>query len=85
MTKKHVSYPIDIEWETWRIGEIIRSRRSDLRLSQEALAERVDVDVKTVGRWERGDIDFSGASCSVAVRLAWALETDVTTILALPR
>ena len=85
MTKKHIVYPIDIEWESWRIGDIIRDRRNDLQLSQQTLAEMIDVDVKTIGRWERGDIDFGGAPCFAAVKLSVALDIDVATILALPR
>ena len=84
MTTNMYHYPIDIQWDTFRIGETIRELRNSLNLSQQILAEMIGVDVKTIGRWERGDIDFAGVPVGKVVLLAVALNADVKTILNYP-
>ncbi|MBF4327891.1 XRE family transcriptional regulator, partial [Vibrio anguillarum] len=36
------------------IGEVLKERRIELNIKQEDLAERMDVTVQTVSKWERG-------------------------------
>ena len=79
----HYSYNVDIEFEAWRIGDIIRELRCKRGMSRADLAERVNVDEKTVARWERGEIDFGNVCCRTLVALANLFEVDVKTILAL--
>ena len=43
------------------IHDRIRAERTRLAMTQEALAEALDVDVKTAGRWERGEASPSAA------------------------
>ena len=37
-----------------RVGKLIASKRKSLNLSQEALAEKIDVHVRTIGKIEHG-------------------------------
>ena len=37
-----------------KVGELIRSLRLDKRMTQKALAERLNISDKTVSKWERG-------------------------------
>ena len=39
-----------------RIGDIIRNKRKELHITQEALAEAVGTTKPTVSRWESGEI-----------------------------
>ena len=80
---KLYSFDADIGFETWRIGDIIKDLRCKRGMSRADLAERVNVDEKTVARWERGEIDFGNVCCRTLVALAKLFEVDVKTILAL--
>lgn len=57
------------------IGANVRARRTSLRMTQEQLAERSDLDLRFLQRVERGQTNLSVA---VLVALAEALETTPT-------
>lgn len=46
----------------------IKSERAMLSLTQEKLAEKVELDTRTIRRWENGTVDIS--SCKALCRLA---------------
>ncbi|NUP28957.1 MAG: helix-turn-helix transcriptional regulator [Nocardia sp.] len=58
-----------------KTAEVIRARRSHLRLSQDRLAELVGVTQRQIGRYESGE---QSPSLAVSVRLAGALQVSLT-------
>ena len=56
------------------IGDIIKSRRKELNLRQEDLAELVETTKATVSRWESGDIHKMKRP--MIAKLAKALQID---------
>jgi transcriptional regulator with XRE-family HTH domain len=62
-----------------QIGDRIRTRRKELRLSQAQLGERVGRDHKTIHRWETAATNMS---LTDLLLLAAALETPVATLVA---
>jgi transcriptional regulator with XRE-family HTH domain len=63
---------------TLEFGQRVRARRLELGLSQEALADRVDLHRTYVGSLERGERNVSLLNI---VRLASALEIDAGQLL----
>lgn len=57
------------------LGERIRARREELKLSQEYVAEQVGVSRQAVSKWETGQ---SEPAAENLVRLAQVLETSLT-------
>ena len=55
------------------VGERIKSRRKQLGISADTLADRVGISRSTMFRWEKGDIDKKDAT--VMNRIADALHT----------
>lgn len=51
-----------------KIGEFISTCRKDKHLSQEQLAEMLNITSKSVSKWENGKClpDYSDAECSLA-------------------
>lgn len=43
-----------MDYVNMSIGEVLKQRRVDLSVKQEALAEKMGVTVQTVSKWERG-------------------------------
>ncbi len=62
-----------------RFGDVVRERRAELGLSQEALAERCGVDRKSISRVETGT--FS-PSLDRVWRLADGLDLPISTLFA---
>lgn len=58
-------------------GANVRNHRKSKNLTQEALAERVDVSMETIGKIERG---AAAPTFATAQRIADALEVPVTTL-----
>lgn len=65
--------------ELRRIGKTIRTARHEADLSQEAFAERADIDRTYVGRIENGTVNVSWENIS---RVARALKLKPSTMLA---
>lgn len=61
-----------------RVGERVRARRTELALTQEALAERLDLDESTVRAIESGR---RGVSLETLVALADCLEVEPGTLV----
>jgi len=62
-----------------RIGLNIRAQREALQLTQEWLAEKADLHDRTVGKIERGELNFSVLIC---LRLCKALNISSEKLLA---
>lgn len=60
------------------LGERIRSRRMELCMSQEALAEKVEISANTVSRIEGGQMSMT---IGIFIKLAHALDTDANRLL----
>lgn len=60
------------------LGEHIRSRRMELCMSQEALAEKVGISANTVSRIEGGQMSMT---IGIFIKLVQALDTDADRIL----
>jgi transcriptional regulator with XRE-family HTH domain len=60
------------------LGAVIRRRRKELGLSQEALALSTDLDRSYVGGVERGEHNLSFVSL---LRLSYALDTKASELL----
>lgn len=60
------------------LGERIRERRTGLRLSQEALAEKTGISANTVSRIEGGQMSMG---IGIFLKLVAALETDANSLL----
>lgn len=58
-------------------GTNVRNQRKARALTQEALAERVDVTVETIGKIERG---AAAPTFNTAEKIAHALEVDVISL-----
>ncbi len=58
---------------------MVRARREELGITQEALAERADLSKNYVGSIERGEQDMR---LGVLLRLAYALKWDASELLA---
>lgn len=58
-------------------GANVRNHRKAMGLTQEALAERVDVSMETIGKIERG---AAAPTFATAEKLAVALQVQVTTL-----
>lgn len=65
--------------ELRRLGKTIRTARHEAELSQEAFAERADIDRSYVGRIESGSVNVSWENIS---RIGRALKLKPSTILA---
>lgn len=68
---------------TW--GKRLRARRKALGLSQMVVATRAKTDKGYYARLERGVIGARGPSDDMRMRLAKALETEVTEIFVYPQ
>ena len=69
------------EWVLTRrreIGDHVRAARTAAKLSQEQLAERVDLDRKTVNRIEQGTY---GTSVDHLIRIAHALDVPLADLV----
>jgi len=62
-----------------QIGLNLRSHREALRLTQEQLAEKADLHDRTLGKIERGELNFS---ILIFVRLCKAMRLTAEKILA---
>jgi transcriptional regulator with XRE-family HTH domain len=62
------------------LGERIRERRTELRLSQEALAEKAEISANTVSRIEGGQMSMS---IGTFIKLTRALDADAGSLLGL--
>ena len=62
-----------------RVGAAIRSARVDMALSQAELAKQLEIDIKTVGRIERGEF---APSLSTLMRIARRLERSLDELTA---
>ena len=60
------------------LGERIRERRTGLRLSQEALAEKAGISANTVSRIEGGQMSMT---IGIFIKLVQALDTDAGSLL----
>jgi len=60
------------------VGRTVRSLRESQGLSQEALAERAEVHDRTIGKIERGELNFS---VKILLRLSQALKCSPNDIL----
>jgi len=60
------------------IGNRIRTLRKRMQLSQEQLAENVNLSSKYLGEIERGQVNFS---VDIAVRLAEGLQVELADLL----
>lgn len=60
------------------LGESIRSRRAELRLSQEALAEKAGISANTVSRIEGGQMAMG---IETFLKLVEAMEADANDLL----
>lgn len=61
-----------------QIGLILRSHREALRMTQEQLAEKADLHDRTLGKIERGELNFS---ILIFLRLCVALNIPPEIIL----
>ncbi len=61
-----------------KIGNLITIRRKELKLTQEKLAEQLEISPKTVSKWERG---VNAPDITILIRLADALEVSVQELL----
>ena len=61
-----------------QVGLNIRSHREALRMTQEQLAEKADLHDRTLGKIERGELNFS---ILIFVRLCKALNLSADTAL----
>lgn len=59
------------------LGENIKCRREELKLSQEAVAERLEVSRQAVSKWETGQ---SEPTASNLIQLAEVLETSLSAL-----
>lgn len=59
-------------------GEVVRARRGELKLTQEALAERAGVHPTYIGMVERGE---RNCSLDVAAEIAKALEAPLSKLI----
>lgn len=64
--------------ELVELGERIRERRTELCLSQEALAEKAEISANTVSRIEGGQMSMS---IGTFIKLVKALDTDAGRLL----
>ena len=62
------------------LGERIRERRTGLRLSQEALAEKTGISANTVSRIEGGQMSMT---IGIFIKLVQALNADAGSLLGL--
>lgn len=62
-----------------QIGLNIRSYREALRMTQEQLAEKADLHDRTIGKIERGELNFS---ILISIRLCKALSLSADKIVA---
>ena len=60
------------------LGERIRSRRMELCMSQEALAEKAGISANTVSRIEGGQMSMT---IGIFIKLVHALDTDANGLL----
>lgn len=60
------------------LGEHIRSRRMELRMTQEALAEKTGISANTVSRIEGGQMSMG---IGTFIKLVQALDTDADRLL----
>ena len=67
-----------VSQELIMLGEHIRSRRTELCLSQEVLAEKVGISANTVSRIEGGQMSMT---IGIFIKLARALYTDADELL----
>lgn len=63
------------------LGERIRERRTELRLSQEALAEKAGISANTVSRIEGGQMSMG---IGTFIKLVQALDADAGILLGVP-
>lgn len=63
------------------LGERIRERRTELRLSQEALAEKAGISANTVSRIEGGQMSMG---IGTFIKLVQALDADAGSLLGVP-
>ncbi|MGN6421994.1 MAG: helix-turn-helix domain-containing protein [Asticcacaulis sp.] len=76
MSQDHAPHPIDLA-----VGANIRRLRRVRKMSQEALAERIDLTFQQVQKYERGS---NRVSCSKLVEICTALECSPVEILPPP-
>ena len=67
-----------VSQELVMLGERIRSRRMELCMSQEALAEKAGISANTVSRIEGGQMSMT---IGIFIKLVQALETDADKML----
>lgn len=67
-----------VSQELVMLGERIRSRRMELCMSQEALAEKAGISANTVSRIEGGQMSMT---IGIFIKLVHALETDADKLL----
>lgn len=67
-----------VSQELIMLGEHIRSRRTELCLSQEVLAEKVGISANTVSRIEGGQMSMT---IGIFIKLVRALDTDADRLL----
>lgn len=67
-----------VSQELVMLGERIRSRRMELCMSQEALAEKVGISANTVSRIEGGQMSVT---IGIFIKLVQALDTDADKLL----
>ncbi len=67
-----------VSQELVMLGEHIRSRRTELCLSQEVLAEKVGISANTVSRIEGGQMSMT---IGIFIKLVRALDTDADRLL----
>lgn len=67
-----------VSQELAMLGEHIRSRRTELCLSQEVLAEKVGISANTVSRIEGGQMSMT---IGIFIKLVRALDTDADRLL----
>lgn len=60
------------------LGERIRSRRMEMRMTQETLAEKADISVNTVSRIEGGQMSMS---IGIFIKLVQALDMNADRML----
>lgn len=64
--------------ELEELGRRIRSRRLEIRLSQETVAEKAGISPNTVSRIERGQVSMS---IEIFCRLLYILDTDACRLI----
>lgn len=67
-----------VSGELVMLGERIRSRRTELCLSQEVLAEKAGISANTVSRIEGGQMSMT---IGIFIKLVHALDTDANGLL----